>query len=146
MLGDYFREQLIEKIKATPNGRFAIIDQPEPGALAIELALTEVCFGHPAAYAASMASPVPGTSTAVDSTVGTSVAFEARIRDISANSVVGTAADRRTPPAKLFDLNKFTYTSSAREIASDWAAELASTLNLRKWEKINAPHFKLSPW
>jgi len=145
-LAEYFREQVIENLKNHEKNRLKIVSAPERGALSLELALTEVIFSHPAAYAGSMASPVPGTSSAVSASIGSSVAFEMRLRDAGSGKVIFTAADRRTPPAKILDLNKFTFTSSAREIVQEWAALFAKFLNMDKGEKIEANRFKVKPW
>ena len=145
-LAEYFHKQIIDELRSYDKNRFQVVAAPEPGALCLELALTEVVFSHPGAYAGSMASPVPGTSSAVNSSLGSSVAFELRLRDVSRAAVMFTAADRRTPPAKVVDLNKFAFTSSAREIVQEWAVLFAKFLNLEEHEKVEAKRFKAKPW
>lgn len=145
-LAGYFREQVAESIRAYDKNSFKIAGAPGHGTLCLELALTEVVFSRPAAYAGSMASPVPGTSSAVDATLGSSVAFELRLRDAGSGEVVFTAADRRTPPAKVLDLNKLSFTSSAREICQEWAGLFAQFLNMDKHETLRARKFKVKPW
>jgi len=44
------------------------------------------------------------------------------------------------------DLNKFSFTSSAREICQEWAGLFAQFLNMDKQETLRARKFKVKPW
>ena len=145
-LAGYFRKEIIEEFGHYEKNRFQIVAAPGAGTLSLELALTEVVFSHPGAYVGSQFSPVPGTSSAVDASLGSSVAFEMRLRDSGSGVVMFTAADRRTPPAKVVDLNKLVFTSSAREIVEEWAVLFPQLLNMDRQKKLESRRFKAKPW
>jgi len=118
------------KAFADPANRFTLVSQPQPGTLIIEIALTEVVFGHPAASLASYA--VPGGSVAM-AMVSPSVACEMRIIDASTRKIVAAASDRRSTKIKLVDVNKLSFTKSNEEICAEWSVQAMQALNKEKF-------------
>jgi len=123
----------LRKAFADPANRFTLVNQPRTGTLIIEIALTEVVFGHPAASLASYA--VPGGSVAM-AMVSPSVACEMRLIDASTQKIVAAASDRRSTKIKLVDLNKFSFTKSNEEICTEWSVQVMQALNKEKFPQV----------
>jgi hypothetical protein len=146
-VGVYFRQQLIEKIRNTPNIHQAIADAPGSGVVVVTIALTELQFSHPPAVAATLFSPIPGTSAVLSTIVEPYAAFALRLTDGESGKLIGTIADRRFPPLRVFDLNSLTTSSSVREICDFWAEEIADAMH-RGWfsEVPSVGIFRWLPW
>ena len=145
-LAAFFRSELIEKVRSFEGGRFQIATRPGPGVAVLELAFTELEFSHPAARAASLASPIPGSGAALSSVTDPHAAFAGRLYD-DTGRLVATVADRKFPPARIIDLNKLTVSSSVREVCSLWAETLAKAINQGQWVPIDANDtFSIRPW
>jgi hypothetical protein len=113
---------------AAPENRLTLAaDATQPGTLVLEIALTEVVFGRPAANAASYA--VAGGGVASAALFSPSVAFEARVLDGATGRVVATASDRRSTKVKLVALDKFTFTQSNIEICNEWSRQIMQAFN-----------------
>ena len=145
----FFHERLTEELeRAYANtNRFQIVAKPEPTAVNLELALTEVVFSRPATNLAVMAAPVPGAGAALSMMTAPVVAFAARFTSPDGHELWGTVADRREPPFRPVDLNKFTVASSARDVVSQWARELAEAIEFDRLKPVErSPWFSLLPW
>lgn len=143
----YFRQRLIEEINKDPQKHFRAVDRPGPGVAVLQLALTELEFSHPVARAGTLAVPVPGTGAALSAITDPHAAFAARLTDGATGKLIATAADRKFPPTRVIDLNKFTVTSSAREVCSIWAEELAEAIHKgRLGEVAERGRFDWKPW
>jgi hypothetical protein len=111
-----------------PGNRFPVVgNAAQPGTLVVEIAITEVVFGRPAANAASYA--VAGGGVANAAFFSPSVAFEARVTDGATGKLVATASDRRSTKIKLIALDKFTLTQSNREICDEWSQQIMQAFN-----------------
>jgi hypothetical protein len=93
----------------------------------VQIAITEVVFGHPAANLGSYA--VPGGSVAYAAMFSPMVAFEARVTDGTTGQLVATASDRRTTKLKVIGLDKLSFTKSNIEICDEWAQEIMQAFN-----------------
>ncbi len=113
----------------------------------LELALTEVVFSRPATNLAVMAAPVPGAGAALSMMTAPVVAFAGRFTSPDGRELWGTVADRREPPFRPIDLNKFTVASSARDVVSQWARELAEAIEFDRLKPVErSPWFSWLPW
>jgi hypothetical protein len=124
----------------TPKNRLAVThDSAQPGTLVVEIAITEVVFGRPAANAASYAVPVGGV--AFSATLNPAVAFEARVRDGATGQLLAVVSDRRNTKIKLLDISKFTYTKSNQQICDAWSKEIMESFNADLFPKVNRSRF-----
>jgi hypothetical protein len=146
-LADYFKEQLIEKVRKYPKGTFVVTDKAEEGAVVFDIAITELEFSHPITRAGAMLVPIPATGVLFDAVSNPHVAFAARVYDGKSGQLIATLADRKYPPARIFDLNKLTITSSAREVCGIWADIFAEGLNRERFTKVKSRGiFSILPW
>ena len=146
-IATYFRERVIEEVSKTANGRFKIVDAPGPGVVVFQIALTELEFAHPVMSAGSMAVPIPATGNALAAIADPHASFAARLTDGKTGKLIATAADRQFPPVRIMDFNKLTVESSAREIVSKWAVQLAGGLDKGRLGIVEGnSRFSLMPW
>ncbi len=135
-LAAYFQERLILTLKDYPDAKYKVVDQPGPGVVVVEIALTQLEFSHPITHAGAIVAPVPGAAQALATISDPHAAFALRLTDSETNSLIATAADRKYPPIRIFDLNKVTISSSLREICSNWSKELSAALNEGRLGKV----------
>ena len=148
-LGVYFHEQLVTELRKAHQGnpRLEVVSAPAPDAVNLEVAFTEMVLSRPVARAAAMAAPVPGLEFALSAMSEPHVAFAARFTSPDGAILLGTVADRRFPPMRPIDLNKLTVSSSAREIVSQWARELAEAIQFDRLTAVErSSRFSLLPW
>ena len=146
-LAEYFREQILAELKKRPGGRFSnVAEKPGAGTLTLEIAFTELQFSHPVARAGTFAVPLPGTSIAFAAMSDPFVSFAAKLKDGASGKVVATAADRKFAPTRIIDFNKFTVTSSNREICALWAQMIAETLASDEMAKVKERSWSWLPW
>jgi hypothetical protein len=146
-VADYFREQLIDRIRNYPNNSYQIADRRGRGTAVIEIAITELEFSHPAAYAGTFASPMPGTGAALAAVVQPHAAFALRISDGESGRLIATAADRKFPPLRIADLNQLTVSSPVREICGFWAEEIVQALEEGPTAEVESVgRIRLLPW
>lgn len=147
-VADYFHEQFIEQYNAIPDHRYKMVNAPGPKVMTVELVLTELEFGHPAAVAGTWAVPVPGAGAALSTVTEPHAAFALRVTDSRTGKLLATAADRKFPPMRIVDVNKFTISSSIREICSNWGGELADGLHQGRFGKEveRRGRFSILPW
>lgn len=123
-----------------PGGRLEITRNPAlPGTLILEIALTEIVFGHPGTYAASYAVPFGGV--AESAMFSPTVAFEARVRDAATGKIVATASDRRGTRLKIVDFNRLTITKPNKEICDEWSLQLMEAFNKEMFPKVKKKLF-----
>lgn len=148
-LATFFHQRLTEELERvySNNKRLRVVSKPAPDAVNLELALTEVVFSRPATNLAVMAAPVPGAGVALSAMTEPVIAFAGRFTSPDEGVLWGTVADRRNPPFRPIDLNKFTVASSARDVVSQWARELAEAIEFDRLKPIErSPWFSLMPW
>ena len=92
----YMREKLREDFRNDPRKLYVVLDEPEPGSLTLELALTELVPSNPFLEAVSIAAPY-GSGVAVqmaarETGAKATVAFEARVLDTDTGTVLVMAA------------------------------------------------------
>lgn len=125
---------------SSPQNRFARTgDVSQPGTLVVEIMLTEIVFGRPAANAASYA--VSGGGVANSMLFSPSVAFEARVTDGATGQLLATASDRRSTKIKLVDINKFTFTKSNNEICDEWSQQIMQAFNSEMFPTVKRSWF-----
>ncbi len=146
-IAEYFHEQLIQRFQAYPDGRLRVVDQGGPGVAVVEIALTELQFSHPLVKAASMAVPVPGAGTAVSAIADPYAAMAIRITDSNDGRLLATIADRKFAPTRIVDLNKFSVTSSLREICEFWSEMIVEAFEKGPLAKVERRGvFSILPW
>lgn len=142
----YFDEQLVKEMAESKDQRLKLISAPQPNTLILEIALTELEFSHPLARAGSLASPIPGTGAAVSALSDPHAAFAARMTDAQTGQLLATAGDRKFAPTRIIDLNKYTVSSSVREICALWAKSLAEAAQGDGFSKVEEKTWTLMPW
>lgn len=146
-LADYFKEELNLKVQKYPKGTFVVTDHAEEHGLVFDIVFTELEFSHPITRAGAMLVPVPATGVLFDAVSNPHVAFAARVYDGKTGKLIATLADRKFPPTRIFDLNKLTVTSSAREVCGIWADIFAEGLNRERFTKVESRGiFAILPW
>lgn len=147
LLARYFRIRLLGELKKVPNPRFELVDSPRRDSLIVEVALTELVLSEPIVRGLGLAAPVPGVDVALSTISDPHAAFAARVFDSDGKTLLGTVADRRFPPVRVIDLNKLRATSSAREIISQWARELAESIQTDELTPVErSPWYSLWIW
>lgn len=145
-IAKYFHEQLTKDIKEYEGNRIHLVNSPGEDVLTLEIALTELELSHPAARAAALAAPIPGTGPALSTLSDPHAAFAARITDGNGR-LVATVADRKFPPTRIIDLNKLTILSSAREVCALWSETMSEALNKGRFTKTEGNNrFSILPW
>ena len=145
-IAQYFTGRLRDEIKYAEKPWIGLEDEPGPGTLVVEIALTELEFSHPVGRAAALAAPVPGTGAAMSAITDPHVAFAARIYDGTTGELLATVGDRKFPPLRIVDLNKLTVKSSPREICALWAKSIADSFNRKGFTEVEEKRFTLVPW
>ena len=146
LLAEFTAQAFTKVFQEDSDKRVQVVQQPGSDTLVLELALTQVVFGHPGAYAGSFASPLPGTGVIVSAITEPLVAFEARIKKSDTGEVVATFADRRTPTMRIVDFNQFTAVSPCRDIVSTWSELVLKVFTEGKLKKVRASWFSFSLW
>jgi hypothetical protein len=146
LLAEYTAQSFRKAFAEDPDKRMQVVEQPGPGTLVLEIALTQVIFGHPGVYAGSFASPLPGTGVIASAITQPSVAFEARLKDAQTGEVMATAADRRTPVIRIVDFNQLTAVSPCRDIVNKWADVFVEVFKEGRLKKIRAKWFDWRLW
>ena len=147
VIARYFRIRLLSELKSTESQRFTVVDAPDATSLVLEIALTELVLSEPLVRAAALAVPFPGIDLALSTISDPHVSFAARFTSPDGKHLIATAADRRFPPVRLIDLNKLRARSSAREIVAHWARQLAQSIQLDEFKKVEGNSwFSILPW
>jgi hypothetical protein len=141
ILARYFRIRLLAELNKVPSPRFSVVDALGEKTIIVEIALTELVLSEPLLRMLAIAAPVPGVDVALSVFSDPHVAFAARFFAPDGSTLLGTVADRRFPPLRVIDLNKLRARSSAREIISLWARELAETIQFEELRTV-----KRSSW
>jgi len=130
---------LQSSFRAPQNHLQPVSDTTQPGTLIMEIAMTEIVFGHPGTYAASFA--VPGGGLADSAMFSPTVAFEARVTDAATGKIVATAADRRGTKVKLVDLNRLSITRPNEEICDEWSTQMMQAFNQNMFPLVKRTRF-----
>lgn len=138
-LAGYWTQSIRKSFSAPENRLRPASNAGQPGTLILEVALTEITFGHPGTYAASYAVPMGGM--AESAMFAPTVAFEARVRDAATGRIVATAADRRGTRAKIVDFNRLTISRPNREICDEWSVQLMQACNKEIFPKVSKKLF-----
>jgi hypothetical protein len=136
VIARYFRIRLLSELNKVPGKRFPVVNTPDNTSLIVEIALTELVLSEPLLRLLALAAPVPGVDVALSTISDPHVAFAARFFAPDGSTLLGTVADRRFPPLRVIDLNKLRARSSAREIISLWARELAESIQFEEFRKV----------
>jgi hypothetical protein len=142
----YFHSELLNRTNNIHTKKLTLSTVPGDKTLVIEIALTELEFSHPIARVGAMAAPVPGVGAAVSAVSDPHMAFAARVTDGATGKLIATAADRKFAPTRIIDLNKFTVSSTAREISALWADTITQALQGDKNTKISGKSYDWMPW
>ncbi len=136
VLARYFRIRLLAELEKAHNKRLTVVAKPDDATLIVEIALTELVLSEPILRVLALAAPLPGVDVALSTISDPHVAFAARFFAPDGATLLGTVADRRFPPLRVIDLNKLRARSSAREILSMWARELAESIQFEEFRKV----------
>jgi len=146
-LANVFYQEFLNELQKVPTKRFEVVSTPTNDTIMVEVAFTDVEFSHPVTRAAALAAPLPGVDIALSAFTDPHLAFAVRFTDAKTNKLLATAADRRFPPFRVIDLNKLTIASSAREIVTMWARELAEAIQSDRLTKVErSSWFSILPW
>lgn len=146
ILAKFATEKLSQEFSVKESNRFTVAQQPGPHTLVLEVAMTEIVFGKPAASAGALIAPIPGASQVMSTVTDPSVAFEVKIKESVNGKVVATALDREFPTARIVNFNKLTATSACREVVENFSELLFQSFNKDKLAKVRRSRFSLVPW
>lgn len=147
LIVNHFKDEIIKYLSEHKQQRIKIAQAPGPEVAELSIVMTELEFSHPAARAASLIAPVPGTGAVVGAISDPHAAFALRVTDSQSGELLATAADRKFPPTRIVDLNKLTVSSSAREVCSLWAETIADAIQQGRMAKIkDVGGFSLLPF
>ena len=144
----------INAFNTDPGRRFKIVGYPAgEKTLIFEISLTEVIpnkavlqslsyAGGPVARGVGMVA-----GSVFRSTVHSTVAFEARIKDALTKEVIAMFADRESEKASLFNVNDFTWYGHAKSIIQEWADQFVQVLKKKNGEVIeDSESFQWKAW
>ena len=147
----YMREKLREAFRNDPKKLYRVLDEPEPGSLTLELALTELVPSNPFLEAVSLAAPygsgVVVQAAARESGAKATVAFEAKVADTDTDAVLVMAADREQGKVAPINLRALTWYGEANQIIDEWADQFVQVANKHPGDVVKAASpFTLKPW
>lgn len=149
-VANYMQQQFIQAFRNDPNRRFQVLQAPKPGAITLELALTELVPSNVVLEAAGYAPYFIGTGVkVVEKATGakSTVAFEARIVDSRTGAILAMAADREEAQIAPVNLKGLSWYGVANAIIDTWASQFVQIANRRPGEVIqDTSPFTLSPW
>lgn len=145
-IAGYFKKRLIEDIKNN-NPDFEIVTTPDENTVRISIVIIELVYSKPSLEAGSVLTPVPGTGLAISALNNVHIAFVMRIQDALTGELIASIADRKFPPMKIVDFNKFTVTSSIKEICDNWSSMITKTFLVGHHSKVEREgDFSIIPW
>jgi hypothetical protein len=136
-LADYFRSDLVEKLRAYPE--LTVIDKHEPDALIIELAIVEL-------VPAKVWLNTIGYATLGPVSFG-STAIEGRFRDGSSKNVLGKFKDRELGQADLISVADLQWYSHSKHMLSRWSDKIVEVMEREPNSTVDSiSTFTLRPW
>lgn len=146
IIAAYFKNKLIEDIKSN-NPDFTIVSASDKNTVMINVTFVEIVYSIPSLEVASVMTPLPGSGLAISALNNVHIAFVMKIIDAQSGQLIASIADRKFPPMKLVDLNKFTVTSSIKEICDHWSSMITKTFLVGHLGKIESEgDFSIMPW
>lgn len=147
-LASYMQYALIRDIQRYPGNRFAIVSNPGPRTLIIELALVRL---NPAKApinsifnAADFAAPGVGLLTFLGSG---NIAIEGRLRDGANGKIIAMFEDRRSDIFSIGDVRSYTWYSGAIKNIDDWTRQGSDFLHAPPWKVVRRRlPITLIPW
>ena len=143
---EYFNEFLKEESKKE-NKKLELVDPNTNEDFRLELAFTEISFGHPLFAGSTLLIPLPFASYLFDSVSSPYAAFEAKVINNKTGEVRVMFADKKFPKVKIIDFNKLRAESSVKEITEIWSREIVKSFLANTNEEVDKEaRFSLLPW
>ena len=128
-IAKYTRDSYVNAFRNDPRKHFQVVNQPEPDALVVELALAELIPAEPVMKAAGWVVPFPA-SLLVGKAGEPAIGFEGRVRMGGSDEVLGAVAFRDVPPITGIDLQNLTdWWDADKELIRKWAALCVQVAN-----------------
>jgi len=151
-LGVFTKQSIEDAFRNDPKHHFQVVSAPttQPATLQLEMALTEVVPSKVLLNALGYAPFGIGMGLTAVRMVAhdqSSVAYEARLRDVSTGEIVAMAADREVEQFAPISVRGLTWYSHAETIIDQWSEQFVRVLNRAPDEAVKASDtITLKPW
>ncbi len=142
------RKEIQKTIANYPGRRIQLAQQPGPGVLSLELAITELvpskAFWNASATAAGFVVPGAGMLSVFGNG---SIAIEGRAREDVSNEVIATFRDREADKMAPVNVAGYTWYRGAEVNIEEWGQQIAELLNTPPSHVVkDASPVTLKPW
>ena len=152
-LGYFTQRNFVEAFTNDPAHRYRLVTVPGPGALILEIALTEMSPHEVALEAATYAGgPAVGVvgwlgGGLIRSSIKDAIAFEARLRSGDTGEVIAMFADREAGKQTIINVRGLSRYGYAKAVIDEWAKQFVRVLNKKPGEQIpDSEPFDLKLW
>ena len=139
-LAAHFRRSLVSAARNDSGHRLTVVNQPGPGTMIIETAITELvpakAYWNGAATAAGFVVPGAGLLSAAGS--GT-ITVEGRVRDGSNGKLVANFRDRMKDKMAFVNIDSYTWYGGSEANLDETAVNIARVLNAKPGTMVNQP-------
>lgn len=118
---NYMHRQFEKAFSKNSNGHFTLVDQPGPGVLTIETAITELVPSK------AWLNTVESLSIFVTTSKGT-IAMESRIIDGSTGKTIATVADTKNGRTTVFSGADFSWWGHSKNAIDSWATDFEAVI------------------
>lgn len=129
-LAGSFHQSLVTAARNDPSRRLTVVNQPGPGTLTVEMAITELvpakAYWNAAATTAGFV--IPGAGLLGAAGAG-SIAIEGRMRDGNNNQVIATFRDQMTDKMAVVNVDSYSWYGGSQANLKEIAAKTARVLN-----------------
>ena len=139
-LAAHFRRSLVSAARNDSGHRLTVVNQPGPGTMIIDTAITELvpakAYWNAAATAAGFVVPGAGLLSAAGSG---SITIEGRVRDGNNGKLVASFRDTMKDKMAVVNVNSFTWYGGSEANLDETAVNIARVLNAKPGTMVNQP-------
>lgn len=148
-LAQYTRSVFEQAFFSDPKKRFKVTysQQPDPGLLKVEMALTELTPNKVLLKAAGYVPLYGLAAKVVNQTNPSYVSIAIRLKDGRTGEVLAKFADRKQEPFTFVSVDQFSWYGFAEKRVEQWSVKLVETLNRKPGQVVDkSSSFDLMPW
>ena len=139
-LAAHFRRSLVNSALRDSGHRLSVVNQPGPGTMVIETAITELipakAYWNAAATTAGFVIPGAGLLSAAGSG---SITVEGRVRDGGNGKLVANFRDRMKDKMAVVNVDSYTWYGGSEANLEEMAANIAKVINARPGTIVSQP-------
>lgn len=139
-LAAHFHRALVSAARNAPGRRLTVVNQPGPGTMIIETAITELipakAYWNAAATTAGFVIPGAGLLSAAGSG---SITVEGRVRDGGNRKLVATFRDRMKDKMAVVNVDSYTWYGGSEANLNETASNIARVLNAKPGTIVSQP-------